>query len=216
MKRIAKICSFLDKCTSFTDVACDHGYCTLYMLEKGLCERAVVSDISDKCLSKARGLLFKYIAEGMCEAVCCDGLEGIDENTEQVLIAGIGGEEIIKILKNAYIPRGFVFQPMKNAEGLRAYLLENNCEIAYDGIFRDGKKYYFLIKGKRGGKREKYTPAQLKYGRDSFSNPEFYSFLKQELAKKQSYLISGMTEENRALIQQEAQFIKGVLSGEIK
>ena len=57
MDRISILCSFLDKCTSFADVACDHAYCAEYMLKNNLCESAFVSDISEKSLSKARKLL---------------------------------------------------------------------------------------------------------------------------------------------------------------
>lgn len=216
MNRIEQICSFLDKCDSFADVACDHGYFALYMLKKGLCEKAVISDISAKCLKKAEALLKNYIGKGVVTSVCCDGLTGIDENTGQTLIAGIGGEEIIKILDDAYVPRRFVLQPMKNAEAVRKYLLQKNCRIKYDGMFSDGKNYYFLIKGERADVKENYTPSQLKYGRDSFSEGVFYDYLKEELDKKKSYLSRGMTEEHRAGIEREINYIEGVMRGEIE
>ena len=44
--RIKTLCSLLEKTDVFADVGCDHGYCTQYMLESGLCERAIFSDIS--------------------------------------------------------------------------------------------------------------------------------------------------------------------------
>ena len=61
MDRIEKLCSYLSPCKTFADVGCDHGYCTLYALKNGLCESAVVSDISEKCLDKARVLLDKFV-----------------------------------------------------------------------------------------------------------------------------------------------------------
>ncbi|MDE6612965.1 MAG: class I SAM-dependent methyltransferase, partial [Clostridia bacterium] len=124
MERIERLCTFLDNCRVFADVACDHGYCAEYMLKNELCESAVVSDISEKSLAKAQKLLLSYIDREKCRAVCCDGLEKID-GADEVLIAGIGGAEIIKILQNAYIPEKFIFQPMKNAKALREYLLQN-------------------------------------------------------------------------------------------
>lgn len=148
MDRIEQLCSFLDSCNTFADVACDHGYCAKYMLDSGFCNSAVISDISEKSLSKAQTLLSGYIENGLCRSVCCDGLEKI-EDADEVLIAGIGGEEILKILQNAYIPEKFVFQPMKNVKELRAYLLEKSCHITADDVFTDGKKYYFVIKGTR-------------------------------------------------------------------
>lgn len=215
MDRIQIICSYLKPCYTFADVACDHGYCAEYMLKNDLCRKAVISDVSAKSLEKAEKLLSGYIKNGRCRSVCCDGLEKID-GADEVLIAGIGGEEIVKILKNSYIPETFIFQPMKNAEALRAYLLENGCKIQTDDVFTDGKNYYFIISGKSAGCDGNYTKAQLLYGRDSLKNSVFREFLKAELDKKQSYLSRPMTDENRAGLENTIEFMQGVLNGEIE
>lgn len=215
MDRISKLCAYLEPCSTFADVACDHGYCAGHMLKNGLCESAVISDISAKSLSKAENLLSGYIKRGKCSSVCCDGLELIAESTEQILIAGIGGEEIVKILKNSFIPRSFVFQPMKNAEALRAYLLGNGCAITADDIFTDGKNFYFVVKGTRSGKTENYSKAQYAYGKDSLSNPVLKDYLSEETAKKLSYLRREMSGESRERLEEEVAFMQGVLKGEI-
>ena len=128
-ERLKKLCALLERCERFVDVGCDHGYCTKHMLDRGLCKSAVISDVSEKSLSKAERLLKGYIASGACVPVCCDGLEKVERGDDLVLIAGMGGEEILKILKNSYIPKAFVFQPMKKARQLREYLLESGCAL---------------------------------------------------------------------------------------
>ena len=213
MERINKLCSYLTKCGTFADVACDHGYIAEFMLKNGLCERAVVSDISEKCLKKAETLLSEYISAGKCRAVCCDGLEEIDRETDCVMIAGIGGEEIIKILSEGFIPKSFVFQPMKNADTLRGYLLKNDCFIETDDIFSDGKKYYFVIKGGKG-RAPMYTEEQLLYGKDSLKNPVFYEYLREALNKKKGYLKNDMTDESRRTITLQIKEMEEVLKGE--
>ena len=213
MDRISKLCTYLEKCTAFADVACDHGYCTKFMLDNGLCEKAIVSDISEKSLAKAQILLEDYIRSGVCGAVCCDGLEKV-KGADLVMIAGIGGEEIIKILNNAEIPQSFIFQPMKNAVELRSFLLDSGCQITCDDIFTDGKKYYFIIKGKNRGASQSYSKAQLEYGADSLKNPVFYDFLRAEIQKKKNYLSRGMSASSRENIQKSIDFMQGVLKGE--
>lgn len=210
MERIERLCAFLDSCRVFADVACDHGYCAEYMLKNRLCESAVISDISEKSLAKAQKLLSEYIAESKCRAVCCDGLEKID-GADEVLIAGIGGAEIIKILQNAYIPEKFVFQPMKNAKDLREYLLQNGCNISCDDLFTDGKKYYFVIKGTRSGDKQSYSETQLEYGKDSLYNPVLKSYIKDELAKKHGYLKRGLSESSKKSVQDDIRFMEEVL-----
>jgi tRNA (adenine22-N1)-methyltransferase len=214
MDRIQTICSYLTSSESFADIGCDHGYCTQYMLENDLCKRAIIADVSAKSLSKAERLLEKYIARGACSSVCCDGLTKIDSSISQVLIAGMGGEEIIKILSEAYIPQSFVFQPMKNANLLRSYLLQNGCEISHDDIFKDGK-FYFIIKGKRRGNVRAYTKAELAFGFESLKNPLLDEYLSQELSKNYEYLTRPMTAENKKIIEGKIAFLKGVKKGDI-
>ena len=214
MDRIKILCSYLEPCKVFADVACDHGYCAEYMLESGLCESAIISDISAQCLKKAETLLSDYIKSGKCRSVCCDGLKEID-GADEVLISGIGGEEIIKILKEGYIPERFVFQPMKNSEALRAYLLENVCKIESDDIFKVGKNYYFIIRGRASGGTQGYTATELKYGKDSLKNPVLVEYLNGEIEKNFGYLAREMTEENRKSIEKKISFMRGVINGEI-
>ena len=199
MGRIESICSYIGKSETFADVGCDHGYCAKYVLDSGLCDRVFITDISAKCLEKAERLLAKYIESGKCNAICCDGLSAIDEGCEQVLIAGMGGEEILKIIKSSFIPRSFIFQPMKNAPELREYLIEKGCKITADDIFYDGK-YYFIIKGEREGGTASYTPKQLMFGRDSLNNPIVKDYALAELNKLNSYLQSTMSDISREKI----------------
>lgn len=196
MDRIKTICSYIDKSETFADVGCDHGYCAQYVLKKGLCKKVYITDVSAKCLAKAEKLLSQYIERGVCEAVCCDGLTGLDEECGQVLIAGMGGEEILKILRQSFIPRKFIFQPMRNVPELRAYLIENGCKITADDIFYDGR-YYFIIKGEREDGTEKYSENELLFGRDSLNNPLIKSYAKAEADKKKAYLQSSMSDITR-------------------
>jgi tRNA (adenine22-N1)-methyltransferase len=216
MNRIDKLVTYLSPCKRFADVACDHGYCTEYMLKNNLCESAQISDISDKCLKKAEKLLSKFIDEGRVKSVCCDGLGGIDRNVDLVLIAGIGGDELIKILDEGFIPQNFVFQPMKNVSGVRRYLIEKGCAITRDDIFTDGKNYYFVICGRASGGEEKYSKAQMMFGRDSLKNIVFNDYLKAEILKKEGYLSRDMTDEHRQNLEESLAFLKGVYSGEIE
>ena len=211
MDRIDKLCSYLDSCKTFADVGCDHGYCTRYMLENGLCESAVISDISAKCLQKAETLLSGYIKNGKVNSVCCNGLEDISEETEQVLIAGMGGEEIVSIFKNSFIPQKFVLQPMKNIRAVREYLLLNGAEILVDEPFESGGKFYFVIKGKKRGNSSIYGGQQLEFGLN-LAGKSTKKYIQSELAKKRAYLERNLKDETRLKIEEEIRFMEDVLN----
>lgn len=202
MNRIKKICSYIDKSKAFADVGCDHGYCAEYALKSGLCDKVYITDVSAKCLAKAEKLLAKYIEQGDCVSICCDGLQGLSDDCEQVLIAGMGGEEIIKILKQGFIPQSFILQPMKNAPELRAYLIESGCKITVDDIFYDNY-FYFIIKGEREGGTSTYSANELLFGRDSLSNPVVKDYAKAEAVKKKGYLQGIMSDITRQNIENQ-------------
>ncbi len=187
MGRIEELCALTDPCASFADVGCDHGYIARHVLKSGKCGNVLITDISAKSLAKAEKLLAEYIDGGLCRAVCCDGLAGVPTDTEQVLIAGMGGEEIIKILSEGFIPHKFILQPMKNADKLRKFLLGNGCKLIYDGIFKD-EKFYFVIKGERSGGRQDYSPVQLAFGRDSIGSQTLKEYAQAELEKDRARL----------------------------
>ncbi|MGN0804218.1 MAG: tRNA (adenine(22)-N(1))-methyltransferase [Candidatus Coproplasma sp.] len=211
MDRLEKICSYLDECQTLADVGCDHGYCTLQAFNSGKCKSAYISDVSEKCLAKAKTLLKDYIERGVCKAVCCDGLKDIPKDCEQVLIAGMGGMEIIKILSEGFIPKKFVLQPMRNCQEVRKFLLEKGCAITADDVFSDGK-FYFIIKGERLGQTQPYSPYELSFGRDSLKNPVFKEFALQEIGKAEGYLNACTNAQSAKTIQNGIDFLKEAVS----
>ena len=174
-KRIDTLCSLLTPAKVCADVGCDHGYCTEYMLKNELCERAIFSDVSKGSLAKAEKLLAPYVEEGRAVGVFGDGFYGVDKSVDEVLIAGMGGSEIVYILsdeKHGFMPKRFVFQPMHDAEKLRRYILENGGYIEKDYTFQDVKFYDVIVGGKReeGGQvfdETPYTDAEYEFGRDN-------------------------------------------------
>lgn len=226
-KRIEIICSYLKESKSFADVGCDHGYCSEYVLKNGLCKRVIFSDISAGSLKKAETLLAPYVINGMANGVVGDGFFGVPKDTEQVLIAGMGGFEICSILSDeryGFLPETFVFQPMHDGEKLRRYILKNGGYIERDFTFFDGGKFYDLIVGRKRKENEQeqiYTDAEAQFGRDNISErPEaFIRFLQKKIEDTTRYQADAgdkLQETSRRALDEKIERYKGVLSGEIK
>ena len=183
-RRLAVLCSLIPAADTLADVGCDHGYCTLYALEKGLCRKAYISDISALSLHKAEKLLSRYMAEGKAESVCCAGLEKIPPSVGAVIIAGMGGEEILSILREGFLPPKLLLQPMQNTPKVRAFLLEKGYAIERDFTFRDGK-YYDVIYAEKGGAVRKYDERCLRFGYDNLHSPsaDFLKKVKEDIRK---------------------------------
>ncbi len=226
-KRIDTLCSLLTKVKIFADVGCDHGYCSEYMLKNELCEKAILSDVSKGSLAKAEALLAPYIRQGKAVSVLGDGFFGVPNDVDEVLIAGMGGSEIVSILsdkKHGFMPKRFVFQPMHDSEKLRRYILENGGYIERDFTFQDVKFYDVII----GGRCEEvgqvcneipYTDAEYEFGRDNLKEyPEaFTARIKKLLAGIDKYLQEpNLQPSSREDLLDRKARLEGVLNGEIK
>lgn len=210
------LCSLLSRAETFADIGCDHGYCAEYMLAGGLCARATVTDIRPACLRKAERLLAAYVASGACVPLCTDGLKGVDRDTELVLIAGMGGMEITQILREGFIPRNFVLQPMRDAREVRKYLLAGGAHISRDFMFSDGKNFYDVLTGSASGGTEAYSADELNFGRDNVRGRgwDFLAWLDREIAKTDTYLSRPLGPEARAGLEGRKQYLEGIRNGE--
>lgn len=156
--RLNTIFLSLSPCEVFADVGCDHGYIAKAMLDSGKCQKAIISDISERCLEKAKTLLSEYIDSKKCYAVVSNGFSKTGK-CDLALIAGMGGEEIVSILLNApSLPYKLVLQPMKNPEKVRETAVSLGYKILSDRVFIAENKYYDLI--------------VLEKGKDNLSNEE--------------------------------------------
>jgi len=223
-RRIDTLCSLLTAAETFADVGCDHGYCSEYMLKNGLCKRAILSDISKGSLAKAESLLAPYIRSGVAVAVLGDGFKGVPPDTDEVLIAGMGGSEIVSILsdeKYGFIPKRFVFQPMHDGEKLLRYLLKNGGYIERDFTFEDGKFYDVLVGGRiqPNTEQQTYTDAEYEFGKENLREmpTAFVKRTKKLLNNVEKYLLQpNLQTESRIQLEERARRLQGVLNGEVK
>lgn len=179
--RLREIFSLLPSCKVFADVGCDHGYVAKAMLTSGKCDKVIISDISEKCLDKARELLSAEIAGGRAVAVVSNGFENLP-NCDLALIAGMGGEEIVSILKNAKnLPENLVLQPMKNTQKVRKKIIELGYAVKKDYTFLCGKIFYDLMLVSKG--KDCLTEEEIEFGRTNLKDkPQgFIKFLKLKI-----------------------------------
>ena len=179
-KRFNVILSFVRPCKVFADVGCDHGKIAISVAKSGIAGKVIASDVSEKSLVKAADLAVNEHIDGLI-TVLSDGFSKIAEPVDEAVIAGMGGEEIIKILRSApTIPERLVLQPMKNAEKLRRVLVEELLyPIERDELFFDGDKFYDVIVADKNATPVIYTEDDLIWGRDNGGeNEDFVRYLR--------------------------------------
>lgn len=168
-ERLKTIFSALPEADVFADIGCDHGYIAKEMIKSGKCRKVIISDISEKSLSKAEKLLKGEIEKGKAQAFVSDGFANLPP-CDLALIAGMGGDEIIKILKGAKsLPDKLVLSPMKKARKVREFVVSVGYAVVSDFVFSEGYMFYDLISLKRG--EDRLTEEELEYGRTNITAP---------------------------------------------
>ena len=186
--RLRIIFNEIPQCEVFADIGCDHGYIAKAMLKSGKASKVIISDVSEKCLDKARELLSEDIALGRVESVVSDGFDKIDD-CSTALIAGMGGEEIINILYKAKnLPETLILQPMKNCDKVRCFVVENGYKIDKDFVFKAGGKFYDLIVLSIG--KDNLTEEEIEFGRTNVAerNCDFIEMVNSRINKYNDYL----------------------------
>ncbi len=196
--RLNKIFSALPECEVFADIGCDHGYMAAAMIKSGKCKRAIISDVSAKCLKKAEDLLKEYIDCGVVKSVVSDGFDKVD-GCDLALIAGMGGEEICSILSRAKsLPNSLVLQPMKNCDKVRLRAVECGYRVVSDRVFKSAGKFYDLIVLSVG--KDYLTEEEIEFGRDNVKDGglDFKQMIAQKIEKMKEYSsLDGVKDDDR-------------------
>ncbi len=193
--RLKEIFSNLGECQTFADIGCDHGYMAQAMLKSKKCQKAIIADVSAKCLEKAEELLKEYIKIGRVKSTVSDGFDNVDF-CDLALIAGMGGEEIVSIIKKAsYLPEKLVLQPMKNADKVRLQALNSGYKVIKDYVFYASKVYYDIIVLEKG--EDSLTEEEIEFGRTNIveRGEAFVSQIREKIEKYKQYATGGGVNE---------------------
>ena len=130
---------------SVTDIGTDHAYIPIILADRGF--KVIATDISTGPLKSAEENIKKYNKD--IELRLGSGLKPIKcGETDSIIIAGMGGELIEKILsenpekaKNSLL----LLQPMNSQYELRKFLINSGYSIINEDLAAEGHKIYNLI-----------------------------------------------------------------------
>ena len=150
------------------DVGTDHALLAAHLITTGKCEKVIASDINEGPLESARKTVEKYGISEKVELVLSDGLKNVPlENVSDVVIAGMGGETIAKILEECPLELEgirLILQPMTKTEVLRKWLTLNGFSIKAEKGVEEGNKLYSVITATFDKLYDDLTEFQSLYG----------------------------------------------------
>lgn len=174
------------------DIGTDHGYLPCFLVESGACRAAFACDIAAGPLLAAKEHIAALGLGDKVTAVLSDGLKSLPPSAESatdIVIAGMGGELIAKILSEGMefsICRRLILQPNTRVPTLRRWLIEKGFEIQAESAVRDGRFIYTVICAVFSG--EHRTPSELECitGKLNPGEPIDKEYLEAEIARLES------------------------------
>ena len=163
--RLLSIAEMVPPSRCVVDVGTDHGRLPVWLVKRGIAEKAVVTDISAASLKKAEALIKNHGLEGVIEPRVGDGLSVIcPGEADTVVISGMGGLLIRDILEGApQVTAGvetFVLQPMKSQSFLRKWLTDSGYAIVDESLVREKGRFYEIMVVRHG---KQHIPGDVYY-----------------------------------------------------
>ncbi len=168
--RLTAVANYVTKGNRLADIGTDHGYVPIYLVEKEIVPSAIAMDINKGPLERAIEHIKDYGFEEKIQVRLSDGLEKLNnDEADTVLIAGMGGNLIVKILEKGKSVlesvKELVLSPHSEIDLVRTYLCENNYKIVDENMVFDGGKYYTIIKAEKSSNATIYSDVEKIYGK---------------------------------------------------
>ena len=206
--RLSAVAGLVTRGNRLVDVGCDHGYLPVYLYQNQIIPKAIAMDVRKGPLSRAQEHIAQYGLGEYIETRLSDGLAALKEGEgDTLVIAGMGGELIIKILENGRhmwdSVKQWVLSPQSEIFKVRRWLFENGFVIRKeDMVLEDGKFYTVMdVRREKDADSEGKTvdPDVLSLSEDSrmlygdylirTKNPVLLTYLKEEEAKLLRFIV---------------------------
>lgn len=165
--RISEVAKFIDPYKIIADIGCDHGFLVIEAFEKYHIDKAYAVDNKEGPLNQAiHNIKDKPYYKNVIFSLS-SGIEEIGEDTECVVIAGMGGilitEILDKPLKNV---KRLILEPNRDPEDVRKKVVSLGFDIVNEEVIFDKGKYYEIIVCDRVDNLDinKYSDIEYEFG----------------------------------------------------
>lgn len=143
-ERLAAIAEYVFQGETVADIGTDHGLLPIFLLQRNISPKVVLTDINKGPLEKAKANLLANAPEIDADLRHGGGLEPLEKDeVDTVIIAGMGGLMMTDILaadqEKTRSYRKFILQPRNGRDKLRIWLYQNGYTISDERLVREGK-----------------------------------------------------------------------------
>lgn len=164
------------------DIGCDHGYIA-FMVHNQKGKKVYACDVAEKPLKRAQ--IFFKAQNTTIETLLMDGIQGLPEEVDQVVIAGMGGQLICSILEqgkeNLKMVESLILSPHKNSKELRQYLARSGFMIVKERVVKEGEHFYPILYVKKGVSA--LSMREALYGKNVVADLDYLDFIQKQIDK---------------------------------
>lgn len=190
--RLQRVASFVDNNKKIIDIGCDHALLSIYLVQNKDPLKVIASDINEGPLIHARENIKKYRVENKIKVKLGSGIEPIEEDIDTIIISGMGGLNMIGILK--YYPHKYknvntiILSPNSDTNIVRKEICKLGFYIKDEILVKDKNIIYPVIKFERG--KKKYSYKDYLYGPVLIEKHDalFVEYIKKEKVMKEKLL----------------------------
>lgn len=149
--RMQAVADMVTKGNRVCDVGCDHGYVSIYLVQKGISPCVLAMDVNRGPLLRAADHIKRYGVEDYIKLRLSDGLSEYHVGeADTLLCAGMGGRLMMSILEKEPNKtedfKELILQPQSEIKLFRRFLREKGYTVLEeDMVFEEGK-YYPMMK----------------------------------------------------------------------
>lgn len=150
LETIAEMVPETAKEACVADIGTDHGFVPIWLVREQRAARALAMDVRKGPLERAREHIRQYGLEDRIETRLSDGLAKLHAGDAQtVVIAGMGGELMLRILRDGAHVRDsvahWVLSPQSELSVFRHGLEELGLAIRKEAMLEEDGKYYTVM-----------------------------------------------------------------------
>jgi tRNA (adenine22-N1)-methyltransferase len=212
--RLGKTASLVEPCGCVADIGTDHAYIPIYLVKKGICGRAIASDINRGPIKKAERNISLHGLTDKIECRVGPGLNTLKKGEADVaIIAGMGGNLIRDILEERLdLFREFryaVLQPVQNPEVLREYIYSKGYDIVDEELCIDENKYYEIMKIRFDEKKYEVDEIFFEVSEKLYKekHPEIKDFIRHK-AEKYRKILDKIQDETALALERKKELEK--------
>ncbi|MDD6207030.1 MAG: class I SAM-dependent methyltransferase [Clostridiales bacterium] len=200
-KRMQMIADLVPKNSRIADIGCDHAYLSIYLMQKKIAKSVIAMDVNQGPLKIAKEHIKEAGLETNIQIRLSDGTNELKEGeADTLLIAGMGGRLIVKILDESFCRlkiKSLVLQPQSEISMVRRFLAQQGYEIRKESMVREDGKYYtalFSVKSED----YRFYPVYERYGKSLLEsrNPVLKEYLLSQ-EKKNNQIIQTIKEQGK-------------------